>query len=342
MIFGNKSGERFLEAVTGFEAAVRDKDAGRAEHAFQQMCRHMSDAADQEFAQAGPRLAALLSAVPPGPRGTTAVMTGACVERGADATACAPYIVDGLAETLDRVGEFCERWTATGGGEFPEPQDTQPEPALLDRVGPEAALSWLTLPQWEMASVAMLSHAAVRTALDAGLRTRLLRSLRSVEEASGHDFKCLVYALLVLDDEPLVVLHRPTGTGYALRMSGVGDNFQLHTLLADVLVGGGHVPGHAPSPQEAAVCRDQPGQVPTTGSFDLVTPDGDRIWNEGTPSDIPVTDGVRLLVLDPPPYRRGWPAGRFFPHMTGDVVLERVLDAAEAGRLLAGCVTKDG
>ncbi|MFE0516820.1 hypothetical protein, partial [Streptomyces sp. NPDC058964] len=277
---------------------------------------------------------------PPGAGG--AVMRARGVARAPPPVPCAPYVFAELAETLADVGEFCERWAQTGGGEFPDPEGGQPDPALFERVGPEAALAWLTLPQWEMASVAMLSHAPVRTALDGALRERLLRALRTVQEASGHDFKCLAYALLVLDGEPLVVLHRPTGTGFAMRMSGIGDNFQLHTLLADVLVGGGHIPGRAPSAQEAAVCRDQPGQVHTTGSFNLVTPTGEWVWNEGTPTDIPVVDGVRLLVLDPPPYERSWPAGRFFPNITGDLVLERVLDTAEAGRLLAGCVTKDG
>jgi hypothetical protein len=337
MIFANKGRERFLEAVAGFEAAVRERDADRSEHGFQEMYRHFQDAGEQEVVQAAPRLAALLREVPPGPRGTMAVIVGACVERGADAVACAPYVFDGLAEALAGVERFCERWAQTGGGEYPDPEGGEPDPGLFERVGPEPALSWLTLPQWEMASVAMLNHAAVRTALDADRRAHLFRALRSAEEASGHDFKCLAYALLVLDDEPLVVLHRPTGTGYALRMSGIGDNFQLHTLLADVLVGGGHVPGRAPSAQEAAVCRTAPGQVPTTGSFNLVTPGGEWVWNEGTPSDIPVVDGVRLLVLDPPPYERGWPAGRFFPRMTGDLLLERVLSAEETARWATLC-----
>ncbi|MEV5145407.1 hypothetical protein AB0L14_13410 [Streptomyces sp. NPDC052727] len=65
------------------------------------------------------------------------------------------------------------------------------------------------------------------------------------------------------------------------------------------------------------------------------------MWNEGTPSDIPVVDGVRLLVLDAPPYERSRPAGRFLPHMTGDLALARVLGEEEAGRLLAGCASKD-
>ncbi|WP_328875346.1 hypothetical protein OHT76_37670 [Streptomyces sp. NBC_00287] len=337
MIFASQQQGRFVQAVGRFESAVREQEPDRAEHAFQEMGRGYQDAGPQEVAQAAPRLAALLPEVPPGPRGTIAVLVGACVESGADPGPCAPHIFVELAETLAAAGEFAERWEETGGGDFPDPESGEVDPGVFERVGPEAALAWLTLPQWEMASVAMLSHPAVRIALDGSLRARLLRGVRAVAEASGHEFKCLTYALLVLDDEPLVVLHRPSGTGYRLRMSGIGDNFQLHTLLADLLVGGGHVPGRAPSPQEVAVCRDAPGQVHTVGSFNLVTPGGEWVWNEGTPTDIPVVDGVRLLVLDPPPYERGWPAGRFFPNMTGDLVLERVLAEEETRRLLAGC-----
>ncbi|MEV6179226.1 hypothetical protein [Streptomyces sp. NPDC052015] len=341
MIFGRKGRERLLDALTGFETAVREQHADRAESAYQAMYRGFQQATDEEARQAGPRLAALLPQVPPGPDGIIAVMTGACVERGADASRCAPYVLDGLAEALDAAGEFCAAWAESGGGDLPDPEADALDDAVLDRVGPRAAAAWWTLPQWEMASVAMLNHASVRTGAGAERRTRLLDALRVVQEGSGHEFKCLWYALLVLDEEPLVVLHRPTGTGYALRMSGIGDNFQLHSLLADVLVGGGHVPGRAPSAQEAAVCRSAPGQVPTTGSFNLLAPDGTWVWNEGTPTDIPVVDGVRLLVLDPPPYERGWPAGRFFPHMTGDLVLERVLGEEETRSLLAGCAAAE-
>ncbi|MGW4493990.1 hypothetical protein [Streptomyces sp. NPDC004376] len=338
MIFGKKGPGRFTEAVTGFETAVRERDGDRSESAFQQMYQHFADASAQELAQAAPRLAALLPEVPTGARGTIAVVVGACVERGADATVCAPHVFEGLAGNLAGVQRFCERWRATGGGDFPHPGEIGAD--VFDRVGAEETLSWVALPQWEMAGVAMLNRAAVRSALTAERRDALFAALRSVEEVSGHDFKCLAHALLVLD-EPLVVLHRPTGTGYAMRMTGIGDNFQLHTLLADVLIGGGHVPGEPPSAEEAAVCRDQPGQVPTTGAFNLVTPGGEWVWNEGTPSDIPVVDGVRLLVLDPLAYARSWLAGRFFPHMTGDLVLDRVLGAEEVGRLLASCVSKE-
>ncbi|WP_428950676.1 hypothetical protein [Streptomyces sp. cg35] len=332
MIMNRKGRERFLDAVTGFETAVREQDGARSEQEFQKIHRHFGDAKQAEIDAGAPRLAALLTQLPAGPRGMVAVTVGACVERGADAGRCAPALLDGLADAVRGAGEFCARWTETGGGDLPDPETDAPDDAVLERVGPEPAMAWWTLPQWEMAAVAMLNHPAVRTGLDPAVRTGLLTSLRAVQEASGHDFKCLTYALLVLDDAPLVVLHRESGAGFALRMTGIGDNFQLHTLLADVLAGGGHVAARVPSAQEAAVCRDAPGQVPTTGSFNLAAPDGGWIWNEGTPSDIPVVDGARLLVLDPPPYERGWPAGRFFPGMTGDLTLERVLGADETAR----------
>ncbi|WP_343335987.1 hypothetical protein [Streptomyces sp. SUK 48] len=119
MIFGHKGRERFLDAVTGFETAVRERDTGRAEHEFQEPYQHFQEAGAQETAQAARRLAALPAA--------------SAGRRPAGARAAGP------------------------GGE----QD----PGPFDRVGPEAALARLTLPQWEMACVAVLHHAAVRTAL---------------------------------------------------------------------------------------------------------------------------------------------------------------------------------
>lgn len=332
MIFGRKGRERLVDVVADFETAVRDRDEERSQQGFRKLFETFGRADDAELAEAGPRLAALLPELPPGPRGPAAVAVGACVERGADPALCAPAVLEGLARSLEAAGEFCTRWEQTGGGSLPDPDEGDPGPGIVDRVGVDASLGWWTLPQWEMATVAMLNDPVTRRGLDASGRRRLLQALAVVRKSSGQEFKCLHHALLVLDDEPLVVLHRPTGTGFLMRMSGLGDNFQLHTLLADVLIGGGSLPGRAPGAQEAAVCRDAPGQVRTTGSFNLCAPDGSWVWNEGTPDDIPVVDGTRLLVLDPPAYERMWPAGRFFPGMRGELVLERALSAEEAAR----------
>ncbi|MCY0936668.1 hypothetical protein [Streptomyces sp. H34-S4] len=319
-------GKKLLGAVDQFEKAVRAQDPAASERAFAQLHRAVGKAGAVESREAGPRLAALLGDVPPGPRATVAVLVGACVEQGADPVACAPGILAGAAEAFAVAGEFCTRWTDTGGGELPDPDEEHTE-EIAARVGHELAVGWFSLPEWETAAVAVLGTAAVRRTAER--KPELLAGVERVAEASGHAFKCLTYALRVLDDEPLVVLHRESGTGFALRMSGIGDNFQLHTLLAGVLIGGKYVPGEAPSARAIAVCRDAAGMVPTAGAFNLVGADGSWIFNESAPTDIAVVDGVRLLVLDPSPYRRSWDAGRFFPGMHGDLVLERVLGAEE-------------
>ncbi|MFJ9635145.1 hypothetical protein [Streptomyces sp. NPDC101178] len=360
MIF-SKAG--FGGAVADFEAAVVAQDAKRSGKAFVRLQETFGQAKEAELLAGGPRLAAVLEQVPPGPRAVVAVLVGACVERGAEAERCAPGVLAGLRTAVEGAAAFAKAWAATGGGAFPEPDAGEPDAETVERAGFEAAAGWWTLRQWEMAAVALLNHPAVRAGLGgadeeashqavraearggpdghplraealAG-RHALLRLLAAVEHASGQQFRSLGYALQVLDDEPLVALHRPSGTGYALRFFGIGDNFQLHTLLADALIGGGHVRGYAPSPHEVAVCRETPGQVDTVGSFELVAPDGARLWNEGNPADIPLVDGVRLLVLDEPAYRRSWPAGRFFPGMRGDLILERALEAEETERWFA-------
>ncbi|WP_203689193.1 hypothetical protein [Streptomyces sp. SID12488] len=48
-----------------------------------------------------------------------------------------------------------------------------------------------------------------------------------------------------------------------------------------------------------------------TGAFELLAPDGERIWNEGLPDRIPMVEGHRLLLLDEPTYKRSWNADRF-------------------------------
>ena len=134
-------------------------------------------------------------------------------------------------------------------------------------------------------------------------------------------------ALGVLDDEDLIVVHRDSGEGFEFTMSGVADNFQLHTLLAERLVTPGHVPGEPPSPEAVAACLgqspDAPREYEVKETFNLVAADGTWNWREGAPKDIPVVDGARLLVLDPPLHDRTWPAARAFAGMAAELVLER-------------------
>ncbi|CAM5227963.1 hypothetical protein SCALM49S_06889 [Streptomyces californicus] len=126
---------------------------------------------------------------------------------------------------LEQAAAFAEAWAATGGGPFPAPDDGEPGAEAVERAGLDPALGWWTLRAWESAAVALLNDRAVRAGADD--RSGLLRLLTAVTETSGQEFTSLAYGFRVLDDEPLVALHRTSRTGYVLRLSGIGDNFQL-------------------------------------------------------------------------------------------------------------------
>ena len=327
-------------AVSELGDAVAARDGARTGHAFTAMMNGVQSASDAERVLVGPRLAALLPAFPPtGPRPMLAMAAGFCVERGADPAACAEPILDGVHRDLLDALEFARRWTATGGAEdeLPEADEKIIDDGLLARLDGDEytatrlALAWCSVQEWQPPALAVLCRSAEVRRRDTSALRSACRELAALER---HDLKCLAYALAVLDDEPLVVLHRPTGTGFEVRIGGVGDNFQLHTLLAHVLVGGGHVPGTPPSAESVRLATDpEPARGRTetiaTGAFELLAPNGERIWNEGLPDDIPVVAGRRLLVLDEPTYKRSWNADRFFPHLPGTAELVRVLTADE-------------
>ena len=301
-----------------------------------------TEASGDDVRASGPRLAAVLPDVPRGPDGMVALLVGACVERGADPVVCASSILEGLRIAVEAASEFCRRWPLSGTEDFPEPTLGDPPADVLERVGGaddraarSCAIGWWTFPQWEHASAAVLSHKKVRLAF---LPQPELVALTSTLVAASGAGRVLVSALQLLDDERLIVIHRPTGKGFEFTMGGVADNFQLHTLLAAELVIPGHVPGTPPTAEAIAACHgasaDAPVEYQATGSFNLVAPDGTWIWNEGTPSDILVVGGVRLLILDPPPYERAWSAGRLFPAVTAQLNLQRHLTPSQVADYL--------
>ncbi|WP_234343323.1 hypothetical protein [Streptomyces sp. NRRL F-5123] len=341
MIFKRKQRASGLATtVSELEDAVAARDGDRTGRAFATMIESVQSAPDDARVAAGPRLAALLPAFPPtGPRPMLAMAAGFCVEHGADPVACAGPVLDGVHRDLLDALEFARRWSATGeaGEELPEPDGKIVDDALRARLGGDPyeatrlALAWCSVEEWQPPALAVLCRSAEVRRLHAAA---VLPACRELAALNRHDLKCLAYALAVLDDEPVVVLHRPTGSGFEIRIGGIGDNFQLHTLLAHVLIGGGHVPGTPPSAESVRLATDpEPArgrsEAVATGAFELLAPDGTRIWNEGLPDDIPVVAGRRLLVLDKPSYQRSWNADRFFPHLPGTAELTRVLTPDE-------------
>jgi hypothetical protein len=120
----------------------------------------------------------------------------------------------------------------------------------------------------EFFRLALIAHVSRSKALRAAARARpeLLQLTQVADAAAGFPPSFLVTMLRVLDDEPLTVLHPEQRKGYDVRIAGLADNFQLHTLLAGT--------GEKPSKQAVAECRaaapGPEGGAPVTAAFNLL------------------------------------------------------------------------
>ncbi|MFF8604023.1 hypothetical protein ACF065_24045 [Streptomyces sp. NPDC015232] len=306
-------GGRFAQAVGEFEAAVRG-GAAALPLAFDGLLAASRQASGAELRAAAPRLAALLPRLGQGPDSTVAGLVAAGVERGADAAGCAPPVLERVRVAFEEAAVLVEGWAAEGRDE--------PGLADYDTYGYGPVMAWRALPAFEAAALVLLRYPAVRRALGGAERAAHLAAVARC----GARFRRLGHAFAVLDDEPVLAVHRPTGARFALRASGLGDNFQLHTLLAHALIGGGHLPGQAPSRTAVACCRDRDGAAPFTEAFALGAADGSRVRNRDRLADVPVAGGARLIVLDEVPRPRTWQVRRLLPGTVGELVLEGVLD----------------
>ena len=142
----------------------------------------------------------------------------------------------------------------------------------------------------------------------------------------------------MLDDEPVVVIDDATGHGFHLTMSGVGDNFQLHILLAERLIGDparGLLAGDRPASAWVAAATTGPprplGGDPIMRRFRLFDATGAYIYPEGLPADIALVEGARVIVLHPPRGDFGWACGRTFEHMAPALALDHVMTPDLAG-----------
>jgi hypothetical protein len=170
----------------------------------------------------------------------------------------------------------------------------------------------------------------------------------------GNDSPALVSKLLiVLDDVDILVVHPELRCGYFVRIAGICHNFQLHTLLADALIGDpadGLLPGPRPDPNTVAMAKDQPfdsDAPPGQASFHLQTweaiqPDGCHdtnpmahvLWHEGTPADIPDVDGMRIVLLSAVKLPRSWRAPRDWTEMIGEVHILTKLTPEQVGEII--------
>lgn len=340
------------------DEALAAADQQRFEAAAQLLGTSTLRAAPDDVQDAMARLAAILATIRFGRGADLARLAGAMTGHGPMPRELLPVLVRRATEVMELAARFAVIYGAVGK-DLPDPGDptliqpamaklrevladppgalTPVEPSGADSAALALAEAWFTGNAWVQPVLFLCQRADVRASLPG--RDRLLAATEAVAEhlSTAH---WLYGLLLVLDDEELIVLHRPTGRGYRVTISGIGDNFQLHTLLAANLTGEesrGLIPVDRPTTTEVAAASDgeltPPGGI--KGNFNLVDAHGKWIWNEGRPADIPRLDGTRIVVLDPPPYERGWNAGRAYPLMRPAVTVSEILTAPEAARWLS-------
>ena len=265
-----------------------------------------ADAAAQQRALG--RLADVLPTAPLDCAGVVALACGALVEHGGDPERPLDALLGRLPEVLAGAG-CLRRRLPRRAKDAPAADD---DADLVERFGdavtettPAEAVAWAALDLFASAVLAVLARSADGRRR-ARTRAELLKRARAVADLHGKT-KFLADMLAVLDDEDLLVLHPETGHGWKVRVRGVSDNFQLHTLLAEALIGDpekGMLPGRRPDPRVAAAARDRPvdpSAALAEGAFRLLNWQGlrpdrtlpavenesaDEIENEGVPADI--------------------------------------------------------
>jgi len=192
----------------------------------------------------------------------TAVLAGACVEWGGSPMALVDVLPQRASEAMMLNAAVPEFWAeATRWRPLPDPVSASTGRLVktlgkLARQGVDEgfltrmAMSWFDMEDWLKALITVLARGPFRTAVAAPVKAGLREHAAAVADRSQRA-AWVGQLAAVLDDEPLLVLDPRTRRGYALTMGGIGDNFQLHTLLADRLIGDpdqGLVAGSAPRP----------------------------------------------------------------------------------------------
>ncbi|WP_343233393.1 hypothetical protein [Streptomonospora sp. PA3] len=318
-------------------------DPGRFPPAVQRVYRLASQVppAERELAleALGPFLGGGHTA--PGITADLAVVAGALVEMGAAPGPAGAEVVRLLRGIGQGAAVFLHAWEQTGGGRPPEPDDVtaaeeERVAARLGETAPTATVCWWTVRRYGVAAKTMLSQAEVRSTVraDAELRAELVAVANQLSGALA-EFAEIRALLRMAEATSALVLDRASGRGFRVLFDGIGDNFQLHTLLADALIGpeGRGLPGRRPDPRWTAAFRDAPPDPAARvveGWWNLVALDGSWVWNEGVPADIPTVDGEHVLVLEEQPYPRSWNAGRRHPMVRGWLEVEEEIAAEEA------------
>jgi len=351
----------FMPAVKELLAIIdeRTRPAADLRAVAVTMCNRLERATQPEKEEALAQLASRLTDADSPTAGMIAVCCGAIIENGGDPVPLVDPLIARLRPILPQAVIFAEQCEQLADSTAPPAPAESGEAEVsmenpVERYGadvaaklPQAAKAWAATESLGMAAIAAMAHSKEVRALFRATNLHTVIDALARFHPEAHYLFTLMEAL---DDEELMVLHPETKQGFRIRIAGIADNFQLHTLLAGLLAGPesmGKLPGERPGEPLIAAAIDQPVDPEfdyVYGPFNLANwialsadgtlgPANDHpgawIWNEGRPSDILPFAGTRIVLLETPPYERGWQAGRMFPGMIGEMELLEVLSANE-------------
>ncbi|MBR8745077.1 hypothetical protein [Nocardiopsis sp. MG754419] len=277
----------------------------------------------------------------PGVLADLAVVAGALVEMGTEPGPAGIEILHLLRTMGNGAIAFLRAWESTGVGAPPDPDAVTADAearvsAHLGNDAPAATMCWWTIRRHGLAGRTMLAHPEVRAHIrrDPSLHAQLVAITNQLSDLLV-EFDEVRTLLRMAEATSALVMDRRSGRAFRVLFDGIGDNFQLHTLLADALIGpaGQGLHGTPPDPRWAASYRSadvDPAAQTVRGRWNLVAHDGSWVWNEGLPAEIPSVDGEHVLILDEQPYPRSWNAGRRHPQVSGWLEVDSELDAQEA------------
>jgi hypothetical protein len=322
-------------------------DLDRCQRIFQELVTDGPNLRPDELTAAVDEVAPVLAQRPQGAFARLALIAGAFVEWGGSSVPLAKGAPTCTLLTLQERAAFSEVWPVVGAGR-PEPDPDQPPRMneLIEQFTANAAkvrlsqeqaaglaVSWFDAPHWVNLMITVMARREFRDAAN------LLPDIGRVAAKLGDRVPRAAWLpglAQVLDDEPIVAIDHPSGRGFRLTMSGIGDNFQLHTLLAHQLIGDparGLLAGEPPAPAWVAAATNGPPQLPPGDTiqrrFRLYDATGAYIYPEGRPADIPVLDGARVIVLHPPLGNYRWTNGRTNEHMTPTLTLDQIMPPGE-------------
>jgi len=334
------------QIVDELTRALRTDDAGHYQRLLRQLHDQLDGAGPDELSAAIAALAPVLRTAD-GRYSKLAVAAAAMMDGGGSPFPLREVLPWRVVRSAAGVTAFPRAWALAAAGEpLPDRRDPRLAGPVTDRLVADAELrgesaglarlnawSWFGAADWAQALLAAMADREFRTVMDHW--SEVNDAVQAMRGELGV-FDALLGMLLVLDGEPLLVLDKASGRGFALTMSGIGDNYQLHTLLADRL--SGLVPGlEPPDPAWVAAATDGTPAVPAgiVRRFRLFDGHGSYVHPDARPAGIEPLGGVRLLVLYPPLAPYSWRDGRVYPRLRPELTLDQVMDPAEARRWLA-------